>query len=353
MQLNSLARTALCIALLTSFTACGKRADMASESKRAESPVMAAPAAAPAPARAGSARGLMAESDNLVSRYAGDLAKPAAPAEIQAQLSSSAVAPSFTDGERKFIRTAQVHFGVKDVYQSALSIEDAVAGQGGFVVNNSIGSSVQRKQRRPISDGKVSELTEYVVNGNLTVRVPSKKTQDFLRSIAVHVAFLDHRTFNARDAQFDLLRQQLEAKRNQETQEELGAATKDGGKLSHKTEAIATRNETKAARDRARVAQKEFEDQIEFSTIQLSIYQLPAVRETEVVDIDELFRQNRPAFGSRIAVAFRSGWTGMLDLLVGFAGVWPLWIVLAAAAAAVRGVLIRRRRSKTAAPATA
>jgi hypothetical protein len=342
MQPNSLARTALCIAVLTLFTGCGKHGEVASELKRAESP--AAAAVAPAP----EGRAKFRAAADAVSEVAGlsaALAKPAAQSETQSQLSSSAVAPSYTDGDRKFIRTAQVNFRVKDVYASALAIEDAVAGQGGFVVNNSIGSSVQRTQRRPIGDGKVSELAEYVVNGQLMVRVPSNKTQDFLRSIASQVSFLDHRNFNARDAQFDLLRQQLEAKRNQETQEELGAAAREGGKLSHKTEAIAARNETKAARDRARIAQKEFEDQIEFSTIQLSIYQLPAVRETVVADIDELFRQNRPALGGRLVEALRSGWTGMLDLLVSSAALWPLWIVLAGVVAGTLRFVGRRRRA--------
>jgi hypothetical protein len=341
MQPNSLARTALCIALLALFTGCGKREEMTSELKRADSP-----AAAVAPAPEGRAK-MRAAADSIseVAGLSGSLAKPAAQSETQAQLSSSAVAPSYTDGQRKFIRTAHVHFRVKNVYDSALSIEDAVAGQGGFVVNNSIGSSVQRTQRRPIGDGKVSELAEYVVNGQLMVRVPSNKTQDFLRSIASQVAFLDQRNFNARDAQFDLLRQQLEAKRNQETQEELGAASREGGKLSHKTEAIATRNETKAARDRARIAQKEFEDQIEFSTIQLSIYQLPAVRETIVADIDEVFRENSPALGGRLADALRSGWTGTLDLLVRLAALWPLWIVLAGVAVAMRYFVLGRRRA--------
>jgi hypothetical protein len=341
MQSTFLARTALCIALLTVFTGCGKREEMASEAKPAASPAVAV-----APPAEGRARGLVAtDSMNKVSSYTAPPAMQAGLAEMQAQLSSGAIASSYTDGVRKFIRTAHVHFRVKNVYESALSIEDAVAGQGGFVVTNSIGSVIQRTQRRPIGDGKVSELAEYVVNGNLTVRVPSNKTQDFLRSIAGQVAFLDQRSFNARDAQFDLLRQQLEYKRNQETQEELGAAAREGGKLSHKAEAIASRNETKAARDRARVAQKEFEDQIEFSTIQLSIYQLPSVRETEIADIDEQFRQNRPAFGDRVTVALRSGWTGMLDLLVQFAALWPLWIALAAAAVALRRFTAGRRQA--------
>lgn len=48
---------------------------------------------------------------------------------------------TYHDAERQFIRTATLSFGVKDVYQSALAIEDVVATQGGFVEGNDIKST--------------------------------------------------------------------------------------------------------------------------------------------------------------------------------------------------------------------
>lgn len=349
MQSKYLARTILCVALIAAFTACGKKEEAPRAAGRALSENIAAqPAAAPPPPPAQEAR---AGADMAKMKSAGKSDANLAAAEpksvdVASQLSSSAAAPSLNDGERKFIRTAHAHFRVKDVYVSALAIEDAVAGHNGFVIKNNITSNVQRTQRRPIGDGKVMELAEYVVNGELVVRVPSSKTQDFLRAIANQVAFLDQRNFDAHDAQFDLLRQQLEYRRNQETQEELGQLNKENGKLYQKADVINSRNETKAARDNARIAQRQFEDQIVFSTIRLSIYQLPNVRQTEVMDIDELFHQSRPSFGSRMAVALRSGWNGTLDLFVQLAAGWPLWIMLAAGVIAFRRLKpFRKQRS--------
>ncbi|MBI1890497.1 MAG: DUF4349 domain-containing protein [Burkholderiales bacterium] len=334
------ARTVLCIALVTAFTACGKKEAMPMEAARAPKTEAAGTSAMPAPPpQAPAAR---AKADSSLQKLAEvdgrNAAADASSVNTTAQLTSSAAAPSFIDGERKFIRTAHAHFRVKDVYQSALAIEDAVAGQGGFVIKNDITSNVQRTQRRPIGDGKVMELAEFVVNGELVVRVPSNKTQDFLRSIAGQVAFLDQRNFDARDAQFDLLRQQLEYKRNQEAQEELGQLNKENGKLYQKADVINSRNEEKAARDNARIMQKQFEDQIAFSTIRFSLYQLPNVRQTEVVDIDELFHQSRPSFGSRMALALRDGWNSALDLFVELASMWPLWIFLGAGVVAIRKI---------------
>ncbi|UUZ55283.1 DUF4349 domain-containing protein [Massilia sp. H-1] len=97
------------------------------------------------------------------------------------QMASSAA--TYVDSQRKFIRTASARFLVKDVYVAALGIEDTVAGHGGFVVKNDINASTEATQSHPIGDGKLLELSEYNVQGQLTVRVPSAKTQEFLRAI--------------------------------------------------------------------------------------------------------------------------------------------------------------------------
>ncbi|HEY8100194.1 MAG TPA: DUF4349 domain-containing protein [Burkholderiaceae bacterium] len=258
----------------------------------------------------------------------------------EAQLTSTAV--TYNDGERKFIRTAHARFRVKDVYRSALAIEDAVSAHAGFVVKNEIGSSVLQSQRHSDNDGNIIELSEYIVNGNLTVRVPSAKTQEFLRAIATQVEFLDQRNFEAHDAQFDLLRQKLNFQRNQETQEELGQATRDGGKLSHKTEAITARNETKAARDEAKIAQKEFEDKIAFSTIELSIYQLSRIYQTEFTDVDAVLFKHKPSLGYRVMQSLSVGWYDLLDFVIDLAKAWPLWIIAALGFLIVRRVMKAR-----------
>ena len=250
------------------------------------------------------------------------------------QVMSSAA--TYTDAQRKFIRTARAEFQVKDVYRSALAIEDAVAANGGFVVRNDANTQVGSVQRRPRGDGKLLELAEYTVRGTLVVRVPSERTQPFLRSIVTQMEFLDARSFEARDAQFDLLRQQLAWRRNQDAQQDIGTAIEGGGKLGQKTDAIAARSDTAAARDEALIAQQQFEDRVAFSTIELSLHQSPRIRQTELVDTEAVFAQNGPGFFARLASALRAGWYGLLDTLLALLHVWPLWLALGAGAWAWR-----------------
>ncbi|MES2299486.1 MAG: hypothetical protein V4582_20785 [Pseudomonadota bacterium] len=319
----SLLRSLMCLILFASLNACSKQEAMPAKMREAVETKLIEEVKAPPP------------QDAPPPPPAGSSTLP-----VDAQLSSRALSANV--GERKFIRTAQVEFRAKDVYVSALGIEDTVASFGGFVTLNSIGTTVRNTQRHPGGDGKVIELSEVAVQGHLIVRVPSHKTQEFLRAIVGHVELLNSRKFSARDAQFDLLRKMLEYARNEETQDELGQAGKDGGKLNQKAAVIASRSDAKAARDAALVERKEFEDEVAFSTIDFNIYQLPKIVKSELTDVDAVFYQNRPGLGGRLVGALRSGWDGMLDLCVGIALLWPLWIVIAFAIA-----LLRRYRKRS------
>lgn len=265
------------------------------------------------------------------------------------QVSSSAA--TYKDGERKFIRTAQAQFRVKDVYTSALAIEDAAAQQGGFVVSNDISAQTLSVQRRPAGDGKLIELAEYTVRGSLTVRVPSENTQTFLRAIASQMEFLDQRGFQAADAQFDLLRRQLAWQREQQAQQELGDAVRNGDRLDRKADVIAARTGAKLQRDEALIEQKQFEDRVAFSTITLSLHQLSKIRQTEMADVEAVFRKHSPGFFARLFEALRIGWYGVLDLVIALVHVWPLWLALGLGIYGLRRWLRTRRPARPTPPA--
>ncbi len=312
MHLKNVGRTLVFGLLFASLAACSQQRSAGDAAAGTEPPASAtAPASAPASAPVATANAAAAETAPTTA----------------AQMSSSA--NTYTDAQRKFIRTAHAEFRVKDVYQSALAIEDIVAGQGGFVVRNDISAQTTNTQRRSRGDGKLIELAEYTQRAELVVRVPSDKTQAFLRAIVGQIDYLDRRSFEASDAQFDMLRQQLAYQRGQEAQQELGQAAQQGGKLDQKGDVIGARGDAKAARDEALVAQKEFEDKVAFSTIDLAMYQPPKIRQAELVDTEAEFRKYSPGFFTRLAGSLRVGWFGGLDVFLALIKLWPLWLVVA------------------------
>lgn len=317
MQTRKLIRAVLCGALITGLFACAKHEQSAEASMETSSADAVAAAAAPTD---------MGQEAKSVEQSSG---------ATEAQLTSSAA--TYSDAQRKFIRTAQAKFRVKDVYQSALAIEDAVAAQGGFVVKNDISTQIDDIRRRSLGNGQLVELAEYTVRGDLTVLVPSDKAQAFLRSIIGQMEFLDARSFAAADAQFALLREQLAYQRNQEAQQELGEANEEGGKLGQKAAVISARTDARSGRDEALIAQKEFEDRVAFATLDLSMYQLPKLRRTEMADMEAAVRDNSPGFFSRLGKSLSVGWYGVLELCLQLVRLWPLWVVL------LLGVVVIRR----------
>ena len=257
-----------------------------------------------------------------------------APPATEDQLRSAVV--SQDDGERRFIRTATAEFRVREVYGSALAIEDLAAKHGGFITRNDISSQIDEVRTRPAGDGNLIELATYTVRGQLQVRVPSTAAQAFLRALAAQVEFLDSRTFAAMDAQFELLRQQLAYARYQDAQRALGGVAAGPGKVGEKAQAVDARTQSQAQRDEALIASKEFEDRVAFATIDLSLYQAPRVRSTVRMDVDEAARRASPGFFRRLGHALSTGWFGLLDAAVVLSQLWPLWLVLGTMVFAVR-----------------
>ena len=329
--------TLLSLIVIAALVGCGKQESAREPYATASAPAAMAPAAA-APAAAEKSEADSASTNGPATfKAVSDTSVPK-----PQQLTSSA--NSYTDGERQFVRTADLDFTVKDVYQSALAIEDMAAASGGFVIKNEIHAELGRTLQRPSSAGKLLELTEYTQHGALVLRVPSAKTQSFLRTLASQIVFLNQRNFNAEDVELQLLRQQLAYRRQQETQQSLGNVAADGGRADRRADVIAAQGEAKANRDEAELAQREFADKVAFSTISLTLTQPAQVRQSEVVDVEAVLYQNRPSFGSRLAQSLSGGWNSLLDVAVGLAGAWPMWLLLAAGAGTV--IYYRKRRTK-------
>ena len=339
MDLISVARSAGTLVLLVALLGCSKKAEIteAAAVPVASDMVLKMPTQSPAPPPP--------EEPKVAAQSVASNAVTSA--TTSQQLASSAA--TYSGGTHKFIRTASAKFEVKDVYIAALAIEDTVASHGGFVVKNDILTETVSRQRQPTGKGKLKELHEYLVKGTLSVRVPSAKTQDFLRAIVSHVVFVEHRNFSARDAQFDLLRQHLDTVGNQEAQGELGQAVAAGGKLVQKTDAITARNEVRAARDAAHVTTKELEDQIAFSTIELTLRQPTRVLQSELMDVDEMVLQARPDFFPRLGANLLNGWNGLLEFSLWLMGIWPVWLVFSAISYGIWRLRQRRARGVNAA----
>ena len=302
-----------------------------------------------------SQQGASSSNEHAVSRDASTLSAPE-PVAAQAQESQAQVqagvqpehlySSATHDGSRQFIIHVNLRAQVADVYQAVLAIEEAVQAQGGFVADNTIltrqqpGRSIavaqMDAQQRRIS--KVYERTAH-----LKVRVPSAQTQRFLHDLAKHLTFLEHRQIHVQDAQLALLRERLTSSRSQQLQKDLDdVAASDKEKPSTKLQAVQAKDQAQAAQDAAVLAQKELEDQVAFSTIDLELRQSPIVHTSIEPDVDAMVKIAQPSLVQQLREGLAAGVDMCMSIIVVLAHVWPLLLVMAAVLA---GRLVFRKKS--------
>ena len=322
-------RAALCVAISGIVSACGQQGANNSPAaphalQRAEAPVAAA----------------------VATEEAKDTAQQAVqPGQMQSSVGLS------NDANRQFVITANLQAQVADVYAAVLAIEEAVQAQGGFVISNSI-EFQPWGQRTTVSTGQQQvKITEfYKPTANLTVRVPTAQTQTFLRNIAKHLEFLHHRQIDAQDVQLALLRERLNILRNRQLQSNIDdAAARPGTKASQALDAIQAKDKAQYAQDEALLAQKELQDQVAFSTIELVLQQNPVVRTSTEPDTAAILQEAR-GFAQQLREALAAGWEMLMSLLIALTHIWPL--LLAAVAAGMGWRVYRKKRAaRAAAPA--
>jgi hypothetical protein len=257
---------------------------------------------------------------------------------------SSSAARVNSDTSRKFVRTANMRFRVKDVRQSTFDIEDIVDGFGGFVSYTTLNSSVSSRTEIPVSKDSILITTRYTVSNNMTIRIPNEKLDSALRSIAKHMEFLDYRTITAQDVTLQLISNKLMRSRlNRHSQRLNNAIDNRGKKLGETGYAEDNLLNRQMQSDQMLMENMRIMADVEYSTIQLDFYQHETVQR-ELKFNDEDIEEYTPGFGSKLLDGLAMGWEFILELLIGIITLWPLWIGVAVIWLVIRRA-IRNRKS--------
>lgn len=264
--------------------------------------------------------------------------------EVPPQQLQSSVGLS-NDGNRQFVINVNVRAQVADVYAAVLAIEEATQAEGGFITSNTIDTESIGSRLTTPSGQQQRRVTEvYRRIASLKVRVPATHTQNFLRNIAKHLEFLDQRQIEAQDVQLALLRERLNISRSRQLLQNLDDAAKNPqAQASQALNAIQIKDRAQYDQDAALLAQKELQDQVEFSTINLTLYQNQIVRTSTESDTDAILQNAQPGFAQQLRNAWIAGAEMAMSMLIALAHVWPMLLI---AFAAVLGWISYRRKKR-------
>lgn len=236
---------------------------------------------------------------------------------------SSSAAIENKNSNRKFVRTADVKFKVKNVAKSTYAIEDATTKFGGFVTYTNLQSNIHSEDRTKVSQDSTLVTTKYKVDNNITIRVPNTKMDTVIKTIAKQIHFLDYRIIKADDVSLQMLSNELAQKRSNSSEKRLeNAIDSKGKKLNQVVKAEETLDAKKEQNDASKLQNLSLQDQVNFSTLTLNIYQDESIKQ-EMVANEKSINAYRPNIGLQIWDSIKTGWF-MLENIISFVVVlWP------------------------------
>lgn len=237
---------------------------------------------------------------------------------------SSMAAETGNDNGRKFIRTSELKFKVKSVADATFKIEDIARREGGFVTLSDLTSSIDNVVTTKVSADSSVETKYYTVSNSIIIRVPNYKLDTTLKQIAKLVDFLDYRVIKADDVGLQLLSNNMAQKRIAKNEQRLtNAIDEKGNKLNDITnaeESLLNRDEQK---DNAKLSNLSLNDQINFSTVTLSLYQRQTTK-SELIANDVNLKEYQQSFLSSAYESFLTGFDILSSIILAIIKLWSV-----------------------------
>lgn len=244
---------------------------------------------------------------------------------VEANSSNAVVQPK--QPQRKFVRTADLKFKVKNVAKSTYAIEKIVGQHGGFITFTDLKSTINEHDETQVSQDSTLETTRYTVDNTITLRVPNTQLDSALTAISKEVDFLDSRLIKADDVALQLLSNKLAQKRIAHSQKRLekGIDTK-GKKLTDITTAEDHALDKATESDDTIIKNLSLEDQMNFSTVTLYLYQRETVKKELVVN-EKSTNACRPHIGLQIWDSLKTGWYMLEGIIAFVTQLWALFLM--------------------------
>jgi len=161
----------------------------------------------------------------------------------------------------------------------------------------------------------------------MKLRVPNYKLDTVLKEIARNIDFLDYRIIKADDVALNLMTNDLTQERNISNEDRLRKAIDNkSGRLNDITNAEDNLESKQEKRDAARISNLRLKDQINFSTINLVLYQRQDVK-NEIIGSRKITEEYKPGFGSKFLTTLMGGWMLLETLILFIAQFWALLLL--------------------------
>ncbi len=214
------------------------------------------------------------------------------------------------DWDKKIIKTAAINLEVKEYNKYNTSLREKVKGFGGYIA--------QEEQSQ----------SDYKIENSVTVKVPVDQFDNAVTLLTSNVEKVNEKKISSQDvtAEFVDTKSRLEAKR--QVRERYIGLLKQAKNME---EILNVQSEINSIQEDMEAAAGRIQylgHSASYSTINLTYF--------EVLNSSAKTDDN-PSVGTKFINAFKTGGSGIMDLLVGLVTIWPLFLL------AFIGLVIYRR----------
>jgi hypothetical protein len=222
----------------------------------------------------------------------------------------------------KLVKTAGLHFKVHDVEESTRAVSSLAQQFGGMVFNQSMEYEETGRNELQLSADSLMIVTVATPQANMTIRIPSQNLEAFMYGVADIGYFTRSSTLNIDDRSLQYLENSL---KQQSRKAVIAGASVHSDKSFTHTRAIHVSDDVIDKE----LANKSIDEQVNYSTITLTLYQNQIIRK-EVVANYAVADYQLP-FSQRLGNAIANGWQMFQSFLLVLAHLW-MFVFIAAGA---------------------
>ncbi len=200
------------------------------------------------------------------------------------------------------IKNADIKMMVEDVNLSTEELEKIIKKNGGYIANSNL------------------ETESHSFSNTLNIRIPAPKFDLVIKEITSLSEYIDHRTVNAQDVTKAYVDTEVRLKNKLEVEKRYIEILRNQAKTVRDILEVERQlNDIRIEIESAQSYLNSLKDKIQYSTIDLKIYQTVNYKKKPEV--------NKKSFFTDMFEAFSAGWNGILELILVFFHIWPLLIV--------------------------
>lgn len=269
----------------------------------------------------------MACSGNYESKSLNSTEQYAALDSTMAEEPTKPKKPVIQQPQRKFVRTADLQFKVKDARKSSEQIEDLTTRYGGFVTYSHLQSNVLEKKTVAISQDSLVEVSSVNIENAINIRVPDQHLLSVLKELNAMMLYVDHRTIKADDVSLQMLSNDLANKRQEKFVERSQSVHQNRkGNIGTAVEAEETLLSHQTNADENKVQNLSLQDRVDFSTITINLYQTTFLDKVIVENLQKIENYRTNVF-VRIWDSVKIGWLFLEDLIVILLRFWAFLLL--------------------------